>query len=209
MSLTKTTLPEIDAVFDGTNKLVGFSGNDGIPQFLIGTGTEQAAALASALGTPSTLAGTSNQILINTAGSVATFSTPQDLATTSDIQFRDVTVRHLVRGTQTVPTIVAGTGAGTSPTVSVTGTDTLMVISITPGATPATAAVVVTITFNAAFAATPGYIFVPDNAATAALQSVAASFVSTSATTTTLVLTSGATGLTQSTAYRWRVLMMQ
>jgi hypothetical protein len=71
----------------------------------------------------------------------------------------------------TTPTIAAGAGAGTSPTVSLSNaTDAAGIISITTGATPSNASTVATITFSTAFAAAPRVVTItPCNAAAEAL----------------------------------------
>jgi hypothetical protein len=57
------------------------------------------------------------------------------------------------------PSMVLGTGAGTSPTSSIQGTDTGMRIVITTGTTPATNATVATVTFNRPYAIRPFVVF--------------------------------------------------
>lgn len=53
------------------------------------------------------------------------------------------------------PTIAAGPGAGTSPTVTVTGNDIAGLISITVGASPTANSIVATITFNTTLLSVP------------------------------------------------------
>lgn len=71
----------------------------------------------------------------------------------------DVTMRHLIGGSST-PTIAAGVGAGTSPTVSLSGTDMGGAITITTGTSPTAASIIATITFNATYSATPKTIII-------------------------------------------------
>jgi hypothetical protein len=100
-----------------------------------------------------------------------------------------------------VPTIAAGTGAGTSPTVSIVGTNNGGVITVTTGTLPSTSATVVTVTYTGAFATGSQIILYPTNSATALLSGV--SMVYTTGTTTTFTITSGTTALTASTTYSW------
>lgn len=72
-------------------------------------------------------------------------------------------------GTGSVPTIEAGAGAGTSPTVAITGDDTAGKITVTTGTSPA-AGTLATATFAFAFANAPFVCLTPKDAAAAALQ---------------------------------------
>jgi hypothetical protein len=109
-------------------------------------------------------------------------------------------VKH-VNGKGTAPAITAGAGAGTSPTLSLTGNDVGGLISLTTGTLPSTSATLFTVTFNVAFAAAPYVSFSPANSAAAALGTVSAVYVTS--TSTTFVITSGTTALAASTAYAW------
>lgn len=62
------------------------------------------------------------------------------------------------------PTIAAGAGAGTSPTVSVAGTDRAGAVTITPGTSPAAGAQA-TVTFVGTWPRTPTVMLTPTNAA--------------------------------------------
>lgn len=106
--------------------------------------------------------------------------------------------RHLVGGSA-APTLAAGTGAGTSPTLAVAGTDLAGTVTLTTGASPAASATVATLTFSAAYGASPAALLGPGNAAAAALGG--ASAVYPVAATGTLAIKSGATALAASTQY--------
>lgn len=106
------------------------------------------------------------------------------------------------------PTIAAGDGAGTSPTVSIAGNDVDGIITVTTGTTPTASATVATVTFANAYAAAPVVVASPHNATTAAL-SGAASAWSGNETTTTFILTSGTTALAGSTTYTWAYHVLQ
>lgn len=110
---------------------------------------------------------------------------------------------HVV-GFSGAPTIAAGAGAGTTPTVSMASgsTDLAGAVNITTGTLPTgTNAVVATITFNTAYGTAPFVVIYPANAITATLSGV--SMVFATSTTTTFVITSGTTALTAATAYKW------
>jgi hypothetical protein len=103
------------------------------------------------------------------------------------------------------PTLTAGAGAGTTPTVSVSGTDTNGVISVTTGTTPGTSATVATITFAAAFAATPKSIFLtPANSGAAALSGDRAVWADAgNLSVNGFTLNVGTSALAASTTYKW------
>jgi hypothetical protein len=113
------------------------------------------------------------------------------------------TLNHLIGG-GSAPSIAAGAGAGTGPTIAISGTDVSGVITLTTGTTPTTPATIATITFATAFAAAPkGVILTPSNAAAAAL-AAASPYVDDSATSTSqFLLKSQGAGLAATTAYRW------
>lgn len=74
-------------------------------------------------------------------------------------QFSIDKVGHLICP-GTAPGIVGGLGAGTSPTVSISGSDVGGTISITTGSGPSGTATVATITFNTAYGATPRSVII-------------------------------------------------
>lgn len=106
------------------------------------------------------------------------------------------------------PTISAGTGAGTAPTITISGTDHGFAISVIPGAGPATSATIATITFGATWPGTaPMAVCSEVNAATASLAVAARPFIST-ISTTTLTFKSNGTALTAGVLYQWRFVVM-
>lgn len=109
------------------------------------------------------------------------------------------TLNHLV-GSSTAPTIAAGAGAGTSPTVAVTGTDVAGKVSITAGVAASASSIIATITFNTAFAGAPYVQLTPANANAALLSGV--TMVYLTSTTATFVINAGTTGLSAG-AYVW------
>lgn len=122
----------------------------------------------------------------------------------------NVALQH-IHGTTSTPTIAAGTGAGSSPgTLSVTGTDASMVISITTGTAPVLSSTVATVTFATAYGVAPVIILTPANSAAALLTGITDAFITQASTsTTTFVITSGTTGLTGATTYVWNAHVIQ
>ena len=133
-------------------------------------------------------------------------------ATGADANFASTSVRvkHLV-GETAAPTIAAGTGAGTTPTVAIAGTDLGGYISVTTGTLPTLSAVVATITFNIAYASAPKAIcLTPANSSAASLNGVNMVFIDQAGvTTTTFAITAGTTALTAATAYKWYYQVIQ
>lgn len=109
-------------------------------------------------------------------------------------------IYHAV-GNATVPTIAAGTGAGTSPTIAITGTDVAGKITITTGTLPTLSADVFTVTFQTAFATAPYVTFSPGNGNAAALNGLTMVYVTPA--TGTFKFTAGATALAAATQYIW------
>lgn len=101
------------------------------------------------------------------------------------------------------PGIAAGTGAGTSPTISISGTDVDGDVTVTTGVTPSATAAVVTITFASGYAY-PSHVYptiTAGNALTAALTGV--TMVYATGGTSTWVINSGTSGLTGAVTYLW------
>lgn len=125
------------------------------------------------------------------------------------------TIKHLA-GSTSAPSIAAGTGAGTTPTVSVSGTDISGIVNITTGTSPAGSnAIVATVTFNTTYASAPkGVVLVPANTNAAALATTTQVFVPANGQTngvgtTTFVVESNGTALAASTAYIWTYQIIQ
>lgn len=136
-------------------------------------------------------------------GSTNTWSAAQTFSAT-------ITTNHII-GSSIAPTFAAGTGAGTSPTITLTGTDLGGFINVTTGTTPTASGVVVTVTFNAAYGAAPRCVLItPANAAAAALTGANQVFVSQAGiTTTTFALTAGSVAPGASTAYQFYYTVIQ
>ncbi|WP_462266092.1 beta strand repeat-containing protein [Mucilaginibacter sp.] len=115
---------------------------------------------------------------------------------------------HL-KGLSAAPTITAGTGAGASPTITISGTDVSGTITLTTGSSPAAGAVIATLTFNSAYGSAPHPAGNPaaKNAVTASLTGNASPYFTT--TTTTLVLNGNSTALAPNTTYVWDYTLTQ
>lgn len=114
----------------------------------------------------------------------------------------DLTATKFVRG-GSADTVAAGTGAGTSPTVTIAaGASGSGQLSVVTGTTAAGSnATIATITYNQACPNGSQVILSPANNAAAALAVGARPYAT--GTTTTAVVTSGATALADSTTYLW------
>ncbi len=121
----------------------------------------------------------------------------------------NVSAFHLI-GASSGPSIAAGVGAGTGPTLSINGTDAAGVLNITTGSAPTASAVVATITFNAAYGTAPYIALTPANDLTAALSGNAQVYIDFASTTTALfVVKVGSTNLAATTSYKWHYHVVQ
>lgn len=103
------------------------------------------------------------------------------------------------------PTIVAGAGAGTSPTVSVTTNNYGLQVTVTTGTLPVgTNATVATITLGSALSYIPMPVFSSGNGSTALLSGASMIYMSSSGVSN-ITITSGTTALTASTTYIWNI----
>lgn len=121
---------------------------------------------------------------------------------TTDV-LRDAQMSHLLAG-GTAPTIAAGTGAGTSPTVTIVSGSQDMAgrVSVVTGSSPTAAGVVCTITLNRAYPTGTWPVISPANAAAAELTGTAKVYAS-GASTTTWTITVASGSLAGSTTYLW------
>lgn len=123
--------------------------------------------------------------------------------------FTNVTSGHEIAGGTALAggNIAAGAGAGTGPTVSVVGHDTDCQITVTTGTTPTGSnAVIATLTYVTAYTGAGPYSqLTPANANAAGLFGTLGDIPYVTNTTTTAVLTSGATALAGSTTYIWNL----
>lgn len=127
------------------------------------------------------------------------FSNTQGFIVTNDI-----TAKHFTGGSST-PTIAAGAAAGTSATMSVTGTDAGGEITLTTGTDVATGTLF-TITFATPYAATPrGHILDAYNDQAI----IDRNKVGITAISTTTFTVKAVTALAASTQYKWSYVMVQ
>jgi hypothetical protein len=113
----------------------------------------------------------------------------------------------------TTATIAAGAGAGTTPTVSVAGTDVNGVVTVTTGTTPGASAVVATVSFSVALTQAgtntipKTVILTPANAAASALSGAGKVWADSAAlAAASFTLNSGSVALTAATTYKWYYL---
>lgn len=149
--------------------------------------------------------GTAQNYLFGKTGIGAVSDGASALNVTGTVTVTGTEKQTHIQGTSSAPTIAAGAGAGTAPTVSVTGNDTAMQVTVTTGTLPTgTNAVVATVTYNSTYASTPHPIFSVANSNSALLS--AASMVNMDgASTTTFTITAGTTALTAATTYVWNI----
>lgn len=107
----------------------------------------------------------------------------------------------------TAPTFTAGTGAGTSPTISISGNSFMGIVTVLTGTFPTGSnAPVVTLNLANAFPNTCLAAFLPANAAAAALSGSGSLFGAGSGTNAA-ILTSGVTGLIGATTYKFTYIL--
>jgi hypothetical protein len=129
-----------------------------------------------------------------------------------DSTSRAVNINHLT-GSFLIGSVAAGSGAGTSPTITMGSgsTDLNGYINVTTGTTCATDATVATITFGLPYRTAPKTIhLIPANKATQNLVKGQECFVNQAGiTTTTFAITSNGTALTDATAYQFYYTVIQ
>jgi hypothetical protein len=110
-------------------------------------------------------------------------------------------VGHLAGG-GAAPTLTAGTGAGTAPTLAVTGTDVAGEVSITAGSSPgATATAIVTINFAVAYATVPYVVLGASNANAGHVAAAGIGWYVLSKTTAGFTIAAAQTALTAASVY--------
>jgi hypothetical protein len=106
------------------------------------------------------------------------------------------------------PTVAAGAGAGTSPTISIAGTDHGFAVTLTTG-NPIATGTVFTVTFGASWTSSAPQVGREDgNANASALSGTSRPFTS-AVSTTTMTFTSGSVALATATQYIWRFTLMR
>ena len=107
----------------------------------------------------------------------------------------------------TAPGGAGGTGAGSSPTVAVTGHDAGGKITITTGTSCSADGDIIVVTFNAAYSAAPIVVFCAANKAAASLDATKAPFI-TGISTTQFTLKANGAALTDATQYIWNFITL-
>jgi hypothetical protein len=112
--------------------------------------------------------------------------------------------KHFSGMSTSAPTAVAGTGAGTSPTLSLNANsnDLSGYLSVTTGTSPAAGASVATLTFGTPYSTLAKCLLSPANAATAALSGAGMAYVPVGSNTV-FTISSGTTALAATTLYTW------
>lgn len=148
------------------------------------------------------------------------FSTSQQLSSfvfaSSDLSFNGLGIDshcHLLTDPLTeglTPTISAGSGAGTSPTVTIAGTDQAGMISITTGSSPSVSAVIATITFKKTWDNAPKCVIIQSaDIVTAVLLDSQTPYCDHNALTTAhWTINSSGVQLAATTAYNWFYFVM-
>ena len=122
---------------------------------------------------------------------------------------KSLTLASTVIASGSAPSLAAGAGAGTGPTVTLgaNSSDLAGSISVTTGTIPTLSAVIVTLTYAAgAFPHGSIVILTAGNSATAGLNSTGMVFPTGSSTTFTI--TAGTVALAAATTYVWNYLVV-
>lgn len=118
----------------------------------------------------------------------------------------NTTHQHIIGGTS-APTIAANTGAGTSPTIGISGTDLGFTVTLTAGTSPVSGTDLFTVTFATAYGATPTGVNLTSLNANAA--GLIASAYSTPGTTTYKLSLASGIALTAGQQYKWSITIIQ
>lgn len=154
-----------------------------------GNGTAINSTSFTAFATP--LQGAATALLLYTSGTTPAYPWP------SQVEM----LRTRSGGFYGTPTVVAGSGAGTSPTITLAGTDKEGSISVTTGTSTVVSSTILTATFYIPYPAAPYCQIQPTNSNASQLSGTSQVIPSSSATTFTL--SGGGTALASSTAYTW------
>lgn len=123
----------------------------------------------------------------------------EDMAIEGTLSTNDQQINH-IKGFGTVPVLTNNTGAGTTPTTSISGTDLAGRINVTTGTACPVDAVIVRVTFGRAYGSIPNVTLSPYNKATVSLTGTQVPYVST-VTTAYFEVSSNDVALGNSTAY--------
>lgn len=172
----------------------------------VGSGTNIAGSSFYLKGGAGTGNATPGKLYLQYASAGSSGATVQSYTTAVTIDSTATDVTGLLRvdriaGTTAAPSISAGAAAGTTPTVSITGTDLAGEIVITTGTGSVGSGTLATITLNTAFA---NDCYPVLQAADADSRGVAVSITHSS---TGFTIVAGATGWATSTEYRWTYIV--
>ena len=107
-----------------------------------------------------------------------------------------------VLGNTATPVMAAGTGAGSGPTISISGSDVAGYIRVLTGTGPASKNDIITVTFASAYSGLP-YVLVTPASYSSSLATGGVSGTFTTASTTGFTMFSGDGALRGATAYTW------
>jgi hypothetical protein len=153
-------------------------------------------------------AGTADiQLLQLTSGNITTIGSSSDSGALAASPY--LAANHISGNTST-PGAATGAGAGTGSSVTISGTDTAMFITVTTAGTPSAGAPIVTITFAQAFTATPQAImFGPTNGQASQLTGGSVpTLPHANWSTTGFILNADTTALATSTTYSWCIVVI-
>ena len=106
-------------------------------------------------------------------------------------------------GSAPTPTMAAGTGAGTGPTISISGSHIAGYIRVLTGTAPAANNPIVTITFASAYAGLPYVVTQPGNYSASLVSGGVSGTFTTASTTGFTIFSSGPASLRGATAHTW------
>lgn len=156
--------------------------------------------------------GSGNSIAFNSVSGIdnATIALNNIVLTKWDSALNNTAVNHL-GGLTLAPTSAGGSGGGASPTITVRGDDLGGNITVLTGTSPATTAIVTTISFNVPYSIAPTCIILtPANALTEALTGASQVYVlQSSIGASTFTITSGSSALAGSSTYQWYYFIKQ
>lgn len=169
------------------------------------TETFSGATLAASNSNVTYTNGTTMYITAPTAGTNITFTNKYALRTLGNVAVTSGFLEtNSIRSNGSVPGIAAGAGAGTSPTISISGSDMSGTISLTTGTLPSLSATVATITYNVDYGSKPRVVLTPANSNASLLSGVNAAFVDDGASSSSaFVITAGTTALGAATSFVW------
>jgi hypothetical protein len=181
----------------GSSTILGASGNLFLSTYGILTPTvvDGSSAIAYTLNTQNTLSTTGSKLLSIQNNGTEKLNIDYN-GTNNSIHFG---------GLSSTPTIVAGTGAGTSPTIAIVGTDAGFRVTLTTGTLPTSGGDICTVTFNVRYTTIPYAIHVAKSNY-AGINSIN---VINTTTTTTLKLININSALQGSVSYIWDILIIQ